>query len=150
MAVKKISEFPVTTSTDVYVFGRTTSNKNVQVNLNEAVLGTNVKLGRQITNNNLVLNADTNIADAIEETINIIGRTVTDLKSTDESISIVNDPLDAKVDITVNIGRILAPKSGIITLASKLALNIDTEEDNNLYLTSDGKLRSDNKWKKWK
>jgi hypothetical protein len=150
MAVKKISEFPVTTSTDVYVFGRTTSNKNVQVNLYEAVLGTNVRLGRHITNNNIVLNTDDNITDAIEEVINIIGRTATGLKSTDESISIVNDPLDNTVDITVNLGRILAPKSGIITRDYKLALNIDAEGDNNLYLTSDGKLRSDNKWKKWK
>lgn len=150
MAYKKISEFPVTTSTDVLLFGRNLNNKNVQVKLNEAVVGSSVKIGRQILNDNINIAPTTTITDAIDLLSTVIGRVSATIKSSDNSIIVTEDLNDGKTDLKLNIGRIVSSKSGLTIKNNSIELNIDNSEDNNLYLTEEGKLRSDTKWKLWK
>lgn len=149
MAVKKISEFPVVNTVNAFIFGRSVNNKNIQIKVDEAIQGNTIKLGRVISNNNVVIDSNTSVADAVETVSNLIGRQTMNLVSSDESINITYNSSVNSIDLEVNVGRIIGSKSGLKTINNTLAIDIDEAEDNNLYLTSDGKLRSDNKWKNW-
>jgi hypothetical protein len=92
MAVRKVSEFPVVEANNVYVFGRSSNNKNVQtildikqelgdstisvvsqkaiteaINSVKAKTGENITIGRSLKYGNNVITSDTSITDVLED-----------------------------------------------------------------------------------
>lgn len=152
---KRISDFPEASADEVEVFARSKTGANVRVPYD-------IKQEEGKSTSSVMSQAATTIAigrieakvKAIKGSGIPIGRVVTDQTTGDVVVAAedtVADAIEKVANRIPSIGRIVADKGGLaVNSEGLIGLNIDEAEGNALYLTPEGKLRSDKKWGTWK
>lgn len=155
MKYKRISDFPKASAEEVEVFARSKTGANVRVPYDikqeEGDSTTSLMSQGAVT---IAIGRITEKVKAITGSGIAIGRVVTDQTTGDVVVAAeatVADAIETLANRIPSIGRIVADKGGLtVNPEGLIGLNIDEAEDNALYLTPEGKLRSDKKWDTWK
>lgn len=152
---KRISDFPAASADEVEVFARSKTGANVRVPYDikqeEGDSTTSLMSQSAVT---IAIGRITEKVKAITGSGIAIGRVVTDQTTGDVVVAAeatVADAIETLANRIPSIGRIVADKGGLaVNPEGLIGLNIDEAEGNALYLTPEGKLRSDKKWDTWK